>query len=339
VETGPANTIRAAFHYRDDTHTEFNHNRPTNANPALNVVEPKQTQSQRTWSIALEDTFNVTPDVDLIAGISYDTFDIQKAEEFDGTNITNYPLGGAKAFNWQGAAIWRTSMDGQLHASVSARSRFAGIWELYSTRFGTAIPNPDLGAERARNYEIGWQSRLGDNVTAAATIFYSDVFDLIQTVEVSPGMTQTQNVGDGAFYGFEASLDAEITPELMVGGNYTYIKREVNDALQPNLRVTGVPEHKAFLYATYRPIAALSFTPSLENASSRWSDRSTSPAQAFPYIRTGKYALVNVQAQYQINENFEIAAGVKNLLDRNYQLSWGYPAEGRNYFIKARATF
>jgi iron complex outermembrane receptor protein len=265
--------------------------------------------------------------------------EITQAQEFDGTNLFDYPLGGADAFNWQGAAIWRYGMDGQLHASVSARSRFAGIWELYSTRFGTAIANPDLGPERARNFEIGWQSRLGESVQVSATAFYSDVFDLIQTVEVSPGMTQTQNVGDGEFYGFEAAFDAALSPEFSFGGNYSYIEREVTDALQPNLEVTGVPEHKAFLYAAWRPIPALTLTPSLEIASDRWSDMSTNPAQAIPYIRTGAYALVNAQAEYAITENLEFAAGVRNLLDVNYELAWGYPQAGRNYYFKLRATY
>ena len=46
-----------------------------------------------------------------------------------------------------------------MHASVSDRARFPVIFELYSTRFGTATPNPDLGPERATNLELGWKSR------------------------------------------------------------------------------------------------------------------------------------------------------------------------------------
>ena len=45
---------------------------------------------------------------------------------------------------------------GEVHASVSDRARFPVIFELYSTRFGTATPNPDLGPERATNLELGW---------------------------------------------------------------------------------------------------------------------------------------------------------------------------------------
>ena len=81
------------------------------------------------------------------------------------------------------------------------------------------------------------------------TVFYSDVRDLIQTVVLAGNTTQTQNVGDGRFYGVEFAVDAPISPALTVGGNYTAIKRTIHDALQPDLRPTGVPTHKAFLYA------------------------------------------------------------------------------------------
>lgn len=159
VEAGtrliPLNTLKAAFHYREDFHTEWNHNSPTN--PVTSFIEPKQDQTQTTWSVAVEDTFHVAPNFDLVGGISYDRYWIGKAEEWDSGagSIYEYPKGRADAFNWQAAAIWRYSDTAQLYASVSDRSRFPVLWELYSTRFGNAAPNPDLGPERATNYELG----------------------------------------------------------------------------------------------------------------------------------------------------------------------------------------
>src|SRR5262245_44546884 len=73
-----ANTVKAAAHYRTDVHKEQQFNRPTN--PTLSSQEPVQTQSQDTWSLALEDTVHATGSVDLVGGISYDKYDITKAE-------------------------------------------------------------------------------------------------------------------------------------------------------------------------------------------------------------------------------------------------------------------
>lgn len=335
----PRNTLKAALHYRRDVHNEWNINRPTS--PAFSSTEPKQEQVQTTWSMAAENTFHLTRDIDLVGGLSFDKYSIDKAEEFSSATgaIYEYPKGGATAFNWQSAAIWRYSDTGRLNFSVSDRARFPTIFELYSTRFGTATPNPNLGAERATNYELGWKGAVNRDVRMSAAVFYSNVRDMIQTVQLSPGITQTQNVGNGNFYGVEGSIEADISAQLRVGGNYTWIHRTLVDPLQPNIQATGVPTQKAFLYLTWKPVDRLSVTPSVEIASARWSDVNSSPTPAFPYVLTGAYTLVNLQAEYELMKNVTIAAGARNLLDQNYELAWGLPQPGRNYFVRARATF
>ncbi|WP_244396205.1 TonB-dependent receptor plug domain-containing protein [Afipia carboxidovorans] len=353
VEVGtrliPMNTLKGAFHYREDTHVEWNHNQPTL--PSGGSVEPKQTQGQTTWSVAAENTFHVRPNFDLVGGISYDKYWVGRAEEWNsgGGFIYEYPKGGSDAFNWQTAAIWRYSEVAQLYASISDRARFPVLFELYSTRFGTATPNPNLGPERATNYELGWKGRVTPDLQGTAAIFYSDVRDMIQTVQLPDSTTQTQNVGDGHFYGFEVSAEKQLLPQLAIGGNYTFIRRTIKDPLQPNLQATGVPSHKAFLYASWQPIDRFTVTPSLELASDRWSDVNVGTNAAnqavrdvFPnggYIRTGAYTLLNVNLNYKFNENFEVSGGVKNILDDNYELAWGLPQAGRTFYAKARATF
>ena len=333
-----ANTIKAAFHYRTDLHTEQQTNRPTH--PTLSSAEPIQEQAQNTWSVAFEDTVRLTPAMDLVAGISYDTYDITKAQEFNATRgLFEYPKGGSNAFNWQAAMIWRHARSGEWHASISDRARFPVIFELYSTRFGTATPNPDLGPERATNIELGWTREIRGNTRLAATVFYSDVRDLIQTVVLPDTTTQTQNVGNGDFSGVELSAETPLSGTFRLGGNYTYIHRVITDALQPNLRPTGVPTNKAFLYATWQAITSLRVTPNLEFADDRWSDMSTTPVAAFPYVQTGGYTLLNLDATYTAARNLELSVGFKNLLDDNYELAWGFPQPGRTFYIKTRMLF
>jgi len=333
-----ANTIKAAFHYRTDIHSEQQTNRPTH--PTLSSSEPLQEQSQDTWSVGLEDTLRLTPTVDLVAGVSYDKYDITKAEEFNATRgVFEYPKGGSDTFNWQAAMVWRHAPSGEWHASVSDRARFPVIFELYSTRFGTATPNPNLGPERSTNLEVGWERETTGNTRLAASLFYSDVRGLIQTVLLPDTTTQTQNVGNGDFSGVELSVETSASPGLRVGGNYTYIRRVITDALQPNLRPTGVPTNKAFLYATWQPVTPLRLTPNIEFADDRWSDRNATPVPAFPYVKTGAYTLLNLDATYAAARSLELSLGFKNLLDDYYELAWGFPQPGRTFYMKTRVLF
>ncbi|MGC4083512.1 MAG: TonB-dependent receptor [Vicinamibacterales bacterium] len=141
--------MKGSFYYREDVHNEAQVSRPTNA--AARTSEPNQEQAQYTWSVAVENTWHATPAIDLVAGASYDSYAITKAEEYNATRgLFQYPLGGSDAPNGQAALIWRQRESSQFHVSVSDRARFPVIFELYSTRFGTATPNPNLGS-RARH--------------------------------------------------------------------------------------------------------------------------------------------------------------------------------------------
>lgn len=331
-----SNAVKAAVHYRTDVHKEQQINRPTH--PTLSSAEPIQEQSQNTWSLAVEDTIHATATVDIVGGVSYDKYDITQAQEFNATRgLFEYPKGGSDSFNWQAVAIWRHAKSGQVHASISDRSRFPVIFELYSTRFGTATPNPDLGPERGTNVEVGWKGSTLRNIHLEGAVFYSNVRDLIQTIVLPDTTTQTQNVGDGHFYGAEISIDATLTNQLRVGGNYTALSRTIHDALLPNLRPNGVPTHKAFLYAAYHPTKLLTITPSLDVAGDRWSD--VNPAPAFPYVRTGAYTLLDLAAEYAIVRGFTVVGGFKNLTDDNYALAWGFPQPGRTFYLKTRITY
>ncbi len=339
IEVGATRTragdVKAALHYRRDEHTEQNFNRPDN--PTLANTEPLQTQEQYTWSTALEDTIHASATVDFVVGASYERYEITRAEEFNAARgVFEYPKGGSDSFNWQGAAIWHYTPSAQVHASVSNRARFPVIFELYSTRFGSATPNPDLGAERATNVELGWKGAFGGRARLEGAVFYSDIRDLIQTVVLPDTTTQTQNVGDGEFYGVEGSVDLTVASTLQVGGNYTYLRRTVTDALQPNLRPVGAPTHKAFLQAVWTPIQRLSIVPSLDLAGDRWSDINPVPAGSFPYLRTGAYTLLNLSASYQFPGGVEVMVGGRNLLDDDYALAWGLPQPGRTFFVKTR---
>jgi iron complex outermembrane receptor protein len=331
---GDRSTLGAAFHYRRDEHTEYNDNRPT---APQRTIEPKQKTDEETWSIAVENTFAATDKLDLVAGLSHDENDLSQAQEFNATaGLFEYPTGGSDANNVQGAAYWEYTAGRQLRGVISSRTRFPTIFERFSTRFGTAIPNPDLEPERAVNYELGWSAQLSDALDLTTALFYADVEDMIQTVVVVPvpQQTQTQNVGDGEFYGVELGVRTQISDALGIAANYTHFEREINDPLQPTFQVVGAPDDAAFVAFIYEPTSKLAITPSIELASDRWSD-----VTGGGYVRTGDYSLLNLQVQYRGSDTWEIAAGGSNLTDENFELAQGYPEAGRNVYVRLRLSF
>ncbi len=333
TELVPMNSLKAALHYRRDDHESWNHNQPDGAS----FVEPKQTQLEDTWSAALEDTFHATDRIDIVGGVSYDRNKLTKAQKYDSDagRLTDYPLGGSDAFNWQTAAIYRPTAALELHASVSSRTRFPTLFERFSTRFGDATPNPDLRPERALNYEIGGDYDVSSTVRAGGALFYSDVRDMIQSISVGDGLVQNQNIGDGVYSGVEMHGEWDATRDLTLGANYTYLKLEMNDPVRADLKPIGAPAHTALLYANWRPNDKLTVSPSVQFSSSRWStDRLEEH-----YFKTDGFVLANLNFEYKFNEQASTYFGVRNIFDKNYQLVSGFPEPGRTYHIMSRLTF
>ncbi|MDZ4762403.1 MAG: TonB-dependent receptor [Alphaproteobacteria bacterium] len=361
----PSNTLKSAVYYRKDEHSErqdgFVRTPPSPTNPSVNASysEPRQTTEEDTWSIAIEDTQGLGPDVDLVLGASYDWTDLIEAADVNvfvaGTTIANsiitfqpviYPTKNSEAINAQAALAWRVTDDARLHASVSSRTRFPTLFERFSSRFGTAIPNPGIDPERATNFEVGgaWDF-LGLNVEGA--LFYSDIENALIQIPVALGppfgnVSQTRNAADGEYYGGEIAFTGQLLETLEAGGNLTLMRRNLIDPTNPSFEPQGVPESKLFLYADWSILPNLSFTPSLEIAASRWTVTSapvvTPPATsaALRFYETGSYGLLNLAMDWDLSDNVSILAGGKNLLDRSYFLVDGFPEEGRNFYVSVR---
>jgi len=374
TELIPMNTLKGAIHYRRDIHREKN----INYDAAGNEVSQTRfgRQSEEGWSFAVENTFHATRSLDIVGGVSFDT---NKVLEATGVKPE------IDAWNWQTAAIYRYSQTGSVHADISSRTRFPTLFERYSTRFGNKNPDPNVSPERATNYEIGVSDMLLPGLHVSSAVFYSDIEDSIQNAFVAAnGMNPAPGslVGispDGHYYGAEISVDWDASRTLRIGGNYSYIERDLDfvaaAAELPGLTVNqrnamamakmeGLPKHKAFFYVAWKATDKLTLTPSLEVASDRvalvtscastlvanggnlaTSGACNNPAlpaagATYPkYVNIGAYALVNFRADYDWTANFSTAVGVTNLLDQNYMLSDGFPEPGRQFYATARAKF
>ncbi len=344
-------TLKAAFHYRRDTHNEnegyFTNDMNTLVGCTANVVcysEPRVTSMEDTFSAALENTIHVGGTVDLVQGFSYDWRHLIQAQGFNSSvtpfAIVNYPTKDGVAPNIQGAAIWRYNDTDKVYFDVSDRTRFPTLFERFSTRFGGAISNPSLAPERATNLQLGWEGLVLPKLKVSADAYYSVVQDMIESVGIvysGTAVTQSQNVGLGHVVGSDLKADYALRDDLAVGGHLSLIHRYVDTsvAIKPNIQLIGAPDASGMLYVTWRPLPNLTLTPNVQFASSRWTEKDTNTA----YYQTGAYALYNFKAEYKVQDNLTVYAGAKNIFDRLYVLTDGFPEPGRSFYVGAKATF
>jgi len=325
-----ANTLGLAFHFRRDEHIEWQQ-----TFGASGLTEPPQENVEYTSSIALEDRLELSPEVTLVGGLSYDWRNLKKAEEFANGNVFSYPIVDADAWNAQGRIEWTPDETSQIDLSLSSRQRFPTIFERFSSRFGGATLNPDLKAERATNLEFGVTKDFGAARLEGA-VYYSWLDDAIVSfpfVFNNTNVTQSRNVGSGEYFGAELTLSGQVADTLDLGATWSYIHRDFTDPSIAAFEATGMPTHKGFLWAEWHPLDRLTVLPSLEFASDRW----TVTTNGTTYYRTGSYVQGSLRIDYELIDDVVIGAGVKNAFDDNYVLTDGYPEAGRSFFVTLRA--
>jgi iron complex outermembrane receptor protein len=337
IDPFAGDTLKLSFFYRRDSHDEWQ----DIYSPRF--TEPHQLTVEDTYSLAAENTWHATEELDAVVGVSYDWRHLLKAQDFvDPTTPTgtgtfvNYPLRDGSALNGQAALIWHASESSSYYVNISDRTRFPTIFERFSTRFNSAASNPGLRAERAANAEIGTSQSIS-GVKLDGSLFYSDVSNAIASVILPPpapaNTTQSQNVGHGTYYGAEASVTGMLREDLELGVNATWQVRHIRTpANVAPVQLTGDPMYKGFVYLAWAASPEFSVIPNLELASKRW----TVTTNGASYYKTGAYGLLGVSFDYRFAERFDFNFGVKNMMDSDYQLSSGFPEQGRTFFAELR---
>lgn len=345
VAVSDRNTISVAFHYRRDEHNESQLSQPDLPGSA---PEPNQRSLEKTWSAAAENRFALSDQLSFTLGVSYDWRDLLKAEEYDEDltpPIYSFPLRNAEGWNAQGRLDWAGADGSSAYLSVSSRVRFPTLFERFSSQFGTAAPNPALDPERATNFEIGGSTSFGP-ARVFGSVFYSKLDDALVSIRTIENLNRRENIGSAEYYGAELGLDAQISPALQAGFNYSFIRRSFDIGSVPiggfvrEFRLTDVPTHKGFAWLSWQPVSSLTVLPSVEFASDRKTVESATASGDTPiYYDVDGYVSASLRIDYAINDYLTLGIGARNLFDEYYLLTDGFPEPGRSFFASARAPF
>ena len=313
-------TLRAAFHIKEDIHREHN------------VGSPVQHFDNRTVSGGVEDVFVISPRVSVIAGIGFDRQMTLQAENNVNGSIVSFPLGDTGGVNPQAGVFFETPGSGRLRAAEAMKTRLPSIKDRYSYRMGRAIPNPDLKAEQATTVEGGWDGKAGKYGSAGVTVFYTAVNDLVQAFFLQPNLFQLQNVGDVRNSGFEAEWRVRPVGDFQGSIGYSYLHRSTVST--PPVPLLNTPNNKLFGYISYRGIPHVRLMASLNTESSREAQDDSGLLLTLP-----SYATVGAKAAVSLYKGLDVEVSGLNLFDRNYALYPGYPEPGRIGLMQLRYRF
>lgn len=216
----------------------------------------------------------------------------------------------------------------RLYATIAEKTRLPTLKDRYSARLNTYIENPNLKPEQARNYEIGYQGQPWTGAQAEAAVFWSDVEDKIQSVNLrgaascsTTNRCQMQNVGEARIKGVELGLKTSLGKQWELGGNATFL--DPKNVSAPGTQLTGIPEIKFTLHALWRPMESVDVIALAEHDGGRWASNT---------LKVDGFTTLNVKAAWRPMKDLTTELGVNNLADENYELDAGFPAAGRMWF-------
>jgi vitamin B12 transporter len=246
-------------------------------------------------------------------------------------NDNNDSFGGHTTFRLAPAVLVPTT-ETKLKASYGTGFKAPTLNQLFVSfpDFGF-FANPNLKPEESKGYDVGFEQPIAnDRVRFGATYFHNDISNLINSTFDPVTFTSTLiNVDRAKTEGVEAFASVTVTDRLKLRGDYTFT-RSIDAVTGKDL--LRRPRNKASLTATWMPMDALSLSSTVLYVSD-WLDidRST-----FATITQPGYTVVNLAANYTINDNAAAFARIDNLFDKRYQNPNGFDRPGFGIFAGIR---
>jgi len=214
-------------------------------------------------------------------------------------------------------------------ASAGRKVQFPTLQELYDPSSG----NPDLSAQTAHVYQVGVDNLWSPSVNTSATLFFLDAHGFIQKDKATD---QYVNFNHYRMDGLQLHMGLRPASDFRLDMNYTYLNaRDVGS--------TGVvdqlqyqPRHQFAIQATYNPLSRLTLFAAGYYVADQvyYSKRGPDQKAYLP-----DYFVVDARITYAFTQRLSAYAGARNLFDRNYMQSYGYPAPGRVVYLGISVDF
>jgi len=226
--------------------------------------------------------------------------------------------------------IWETGT--KIKATVGTGFKAPSIFYLYDPFFG----NDSLKPERSFGWDIGIEQFFwSKGVTIGATYFYNNFTDLIGTDENFKSI----NINEAETKGIEAYIITNISDDLLIKFNYTYLQTEDKGegSVDKGMQLLRRPRNKAALITSYDFLKRANITIEIIYNDIR-DDKNFS---TFPATRLtlSSYTLLNIAAQFNILNWLTVTGRVDNLLNVDYEDIYGYATPGLSGYAGVKINF
>lgn len=196
---------------------------------------------------------------------------------------------------------------------------------IFQTTFfccGAESANTNIRPEESTSYDLGFDFSLKDKFSFSLVYFKKDINDQIN---FSFGLGGYENIDFVESDGFEVSVNSEITEEINLYLNYSYI-----DSIDGRgQRLINIPKDSGELALTYNSSFNLSGSLTIKYNGS----------EIGTYGNLDSWSRADINLFYKLNNFSEVYFRVENLLDKNYQQVFGYGTPDRSGLVGVKVNF
>ncbi|MDR0877939.1 MAG: TonB-dependent receptor [Treponema sp.] len=358
-EINSKNTLQAALTYKHEDHKGLR-----GEYFGENMHEETHI-SEDTWSVGAEYAITPWEPLTFKAGLGFDALIPLKywneENEFikelldSGTLDAGYFVGKTKnmfLYTWQ-AGIFYTlpvkneNQDHTIRLTYARKNHFPAMSQRYSTRFGSTLPNPNLGPEKANHLELGYAGyfcSLGKYISALnvnTALYYSFLTGKIVTIQLGDPSSYgnpnvlvdySRNLDALDFYGFEASPELSIMEYVTIGLSFSWNQYHIRRTQDGIKSLSYYPAVTAGGRLVYKPVKWLTVIPRVEYVSSRYTD-------TLGDTKLDGYFLTHFKVSADIGKYFSVSAGIDNIFDTYYEIRQYSPMAGRSFNISAAVKY
>ncbi|MGI4814108.1 MAG: TonB-dependent receptor plug domain-containing protein [Janthinobacterium lividum] len=231
-------------------------------------------------------------------------FNVRRDQYSDFGGANTYFLGYSYDFN----AHWKAL------ANISSAFRAPSFNDLYFPDYG----NPALRPERSHSVEAGVQYASDKIGTVRVTAFQTRYHDMIDAQEISLFDYQAANIDSAKVQGIESSWNATIAG--------TYVRASATFQNPIDETANTVLSRRARRFASLL----------VSHRFAGWQvggEFLASAPRSDSGVPLAGYTLLNLTARYDITPSWFVSARIENLLDRNYELAYGYETPRRGAYV------
>ena len=320
---------------------------------------------ESTWtsvSAYINDELRVSDKLTLQAGLRYNEF-ILDADFSNNADFFPFPFTNAEINNGELTGsiggVYRPTEKWAIRANFGTAFRSPNvddIGKVFDSEPGSVVvPNPDLQAEYAYNFDLGISKVFGEVVKVDVTGYYTILQNALvrrdfqlngQDSIIYDGLMSKvqaiQNAAVANVYGVQAGLEVKLPAGFMwlTDFNYQIGEEELDDG------TTGPSRHAAPFFGISR-LRYKYNDLTLELNTTFQGEQSFDDLSASEQGKDEIYAkdangnnyspawyTLNLKAMYRLTETFSVSGGIENLTDQRYRpYSSGLSGAGRNFMV------